>query len=121
MRTLILSCLVLCGLAAADFPDISHADLVAKIEAKQVVVIDVNGSDSFKAQHITGAKDFAAIKGDLAANLPADKSTLIVAYCGGPKCGAWKQAAKAVADLGYTNVAHYSAGLSGWKANTKAN
>ena len=47
--------------------------------------------------------------------LPADKNALIVAYCGGPKCGAWKKAAKAAAALGYTNIKHFSGGISGWQ------
>ena len=100
---------------AAEFADISHKDLAAAIEAKSVVVIDVNGSDSFKKGSIPTAIDFEAKEKDLAKSLPADKNALVVAYCGSPQCNAWKQAAKAVAALGYTNVKHYTGGLSGWK------
>ena len=39
----------------------------------------------------------------------------MVAYCGGPKCGAYQAAAKAAKELGYKNVKHFSAGISGWK------
>ena len=57
----------------------------------------------------------------LAAALPilkeaSDKSALVVAYCGGPTCGAYAAAAKAAQELGYTNIKHLSAGISGWKA-----
>ena len=46
--------------------------------------------------------------------------TLIVAYCGGPRC-AYKRAAGAAEKLGHTNVKHLSAGISGWlKAGEKA-
>jgi rhodanese-related sulfurtransferase len=100
---------------AADFADIAHKDLTAAIEAKSVVVIDVNGSDSFKKGSIPSAIDFEAKENELAKLLPADKNTLVVAYCGSPQCNAWKQAAKAVAALGYTNVKHYTGGLAGWK------
>lgn len=100
---------------AADFADIAHKDLAAAIEAKSVVVIDVNGSDSFKKGSIPSAIDFEAKEKELAKLLPADKNALVVAYCGSPQCNAWKQAAKAVAALGYTNVKHYTGGLSGWK------
>jgi rhodanese-related sulfurtransferase len=100
---------------AAEFADISHKDLQAAIDAKSVVVIDVNGSDSFAKGHIPSAIDFEAKEKDLAKVLPADKNTLVVAYCGSPQCNAWKQAAKAAASLGYTNVKHYTGGLSGWK------
>ena len=47
--------------------------------------------------------------------LPADKQTLVVAYCGGPKCKAYEKAVTAVEKLGYTQVKHLSAGISGWK------
>jgi len=30
-------------------------------------------------------------------------------------CGAYKAGAEAVAQLGYTNVKHFSAGIKGWK------
>ncbi len=100
---------------AAEFADISHEDLNAAIEAKTVVVIDVNGSDSYKAGRIPTAIDFDAKEKEIATVLPADKNALIVAYCGSSKCNAWKSAAKAVAALGYTNVKHYTGGLSGWK------
>jgi len=99
---------------AGEFQDISITELKAKIEAKQVTVIDVNGADSFKKGHIPGAIDFSAKKAELAAVLPKDKDALIVAYCGGPKCNAYKQAATAAEKLGYKNVKHLSAGISGW-------
>jgi len=99
---------------AGEFQDISITELKAKIAAKQVTVIDVNGADSFKKGHIPGAIDFSAKKAELAAVLPKDKDALIVAYCGGPKCNAYKQAATAAEKLGYKNVKHLSAGISGW-------
>lgn len=100
---------------AAAFPDISRDDLKKAIDAKSVTVIDVNGTASYKSGHIPGAIDFVAVKGDLASKLPADKDALVVAYCGSPACGAYAKAAQAAKDLGYTNVKHYSGGISGWK------
>lgn len=118
MKHLLLA-LVLCVAAAgfgADFADISHADLVAAVKAKSAVIIDVNGTDSFKAGHIPGAIDFETNEKTIAKSLPADKAALVIAYCGSPQCPAWKDAAKAASALGYTNVKHYSGGISGWKA-----
>ncbi len=121
MKTLFLVALLACAaaLTGADHgvPDISHADLLTAVKAKSAVVIDVNGSDSYKEGHIPGALDWQAVKGDLAKSLPADKSTLIVAYCSNEKCGAYKSAAEAATKLGYTNVKHYSKGLAGYKAS----
>lgn len=104
------------SLFAGEYPDISVADLKKAIAEKKAVVIDVNGSDSWKAAHVPTALDFESVKADLKAKLPEDKKTLVVAYCGGPQCNAYTRAAKAAKELGYTNVKHLSAGISGWKA-----
>lgn len=114
LLTLALALVAASGFAA-EFPDISIADLKTAIADKKVVVIDVNGSSSYTAGHVPGAIDFASKGADLASALPADKNTLVVAYCGGPSCSAYKKAANKAAELGYTNVKHLSAGISGWK------
>ena len=99
---------------AGEFADISMTDVKAAADAKTAVIIDANGPESYKTGHVPGALSFAAIKNDLAANLPADKSTLIIAYCGNPHCGAYLQAAKAAKKLGYTNIQHMKDGIAGW-------
>lgn len=114
LLTLALALVAASGFAA-EFPDISISDLKTAIADKKVVVIDVNGSSSYTAGHVPGAIDFASKGADLASALPADKNTLVVAYCGGPSCSAYKKAANKAAELGYTNVKHLSAGISGWK------
>lgn len=102
--------------AKMNFPDVDHDTLKQAIADGKVVLIDVNGSQSYASGHIPGAVDFASLGAKkIASALPRDKTAFIVAYCGGPSCGAYKQAAKAVAALGYTDVHHYSAGISGWK------
>jgi rhodanese-related sulfurtransferase len=115
LLTLLAALFCAASVQAGEFPDISVAELQTAIKAKKVTVIDVNGSDSFKAGHIPGAIDFDAKDGDIAKALPKDKGALVVAYCGGPDCGAYAAAAKAAQKLGYTNVKHLSAGISGWK------
>lgn len=115
--TLIIAALCMLASAhAADvtYKDVSIDDLKTAIKNKAVTIIDVNGSTSYKKHHIPGALDYTQVKDDLAKHLPKDKSALIVAYCGGPKCGAYKMVADAAVKLGYTNVAHLSAGISGW-------
>jgi rhodanese-related sulfurtransferase len=115
-KLLTLLALAVCAVSAqaGEFPDVSVAEVKAAIEAKKATIIDVNGNDSFKKGHVPGAINFAASKKDLAKLLPADKGSLVIAYCGGPTCGAYAAAAKAAKELGYTNVKHMSAGLSGW-------
>jgi rhodanese-related sulfurtransferase len=113
--TLLATAVVAASVYAGEFADISVKDVKAAADAKSAVIIDVNGPDSYKAGHVPGALNWTDIKSDLAAKLPADKSTLVIAYCGSPKCGAYAQAAKAAKELGYTNVKHMSAGIAGWK------
>jgi rhodanese-related sulfurtransferase len=114
---LVLSAAALLAVAAyaSQFPDISISDLKSAMAAKKVTLIDVNGSDSYKSGHIPGAIDFASSKEKLAKLLPKDKSALVVAYCGGPKCQAYRAAAAAAEKLGYKNVKHLVAGISGWQ------
>jgi len=100
--------------AAGEYPDVTVDQLQQAIEANSVVVLDANGSETYAEAHIPGAIDFSAVK-DLSPLLPENKDALIVAYCGGPRCSAYKKAAKAAKSLGYTNVKHLSAGISGWK------
>ncbi len=113
---LALSLFAATSIMAAEYPDISIADLKKAIADGKVTVIDVNGSASYANGHVPSAIDFQANADALAAKLPAAKDALVVAYCGGPQCSAYKAAAKKATELGYTNVKHLSAGISGWKA-----
>ncbi len=106
--------------SAGEYPDISINELKAALASGKVAVIDVNGSSSYRKGHIPTAVDFESSNSKLAAVLPADKSALVVAYCGGPQCHAYQAAASQAEKLGYTNVKHLSAGISGWmKAGEK--
>lgn len=100
--------------ARSVVPDISLAELKQAMADKAVVLLDCNGSKSYAGGHIPGAIDFEGVK-DLSRVLPANKAALVVAYCGGPKCLAYKAGADAATKLGYTNVKHFSGGISGWK------
>ena len=103
------------SLQGQEFGDISIEDLQKAILAKKVAIIDVNGQGSFQNGHIPGAINFSSQKQALKKLLPSNKNTLIVAYCCGPSCRAYPLGAKAAAELGYNNVRHLSAGISGWK------
>ncbi len=114
LLTLALSLVISGSVFAAEFPDISIAELKQAIADKKVTVIDVNGAASYQRGHVPTAINYAEAHSDLASKLPTDKSSLIVAYCGGPSCNAYQKAAKAAQALGYTNVKHLIAGISGW-------
>lgn len=115
LLTLLTVAFVSVSVYAGEFPDVSVAEVKALTESKKAVIIDVNGSKAYAQGHIPGAIDYAVVKGDLAKVLPKDKNTPIIAYCGGPKCKAYQAAANAAQKLGYKNVKHMSAGISGWK------
>lgn len=114
LATLCALALTAVSVIAGDYPDISIAELKKAIADKKVTVIDVNGSTSYSKGHVPTALNFADVKDSLASKLPADKGALVVAYCGGPSCSAYTRAANAAKELGYTNVKHLSAGISGW-------
>ena len=101
---------------AGSYPDVKIDELKALLASGKVTLLDVNGTESWQKGHIPGAIDFAAEQEKLATVLPKDKDAVIVAYCGGPRCNAYQAAAKAAEKLGYKNIKHLSAGISGWQA-----
>jgi rhodanese-related sulfurtransferase len=115
LLTLLASSVLAAACYAGEYPDVSLTEVKALVESKKAVLIDVNGTESYKKGHVPGALDYAAIKGKLAEVLPKDKNATIIAYCGGPKCKAYQAAAQAAEKLGYKNVKHMSAGIAGWK------
>ena len=104
---------------AADktYPDITHEELMSSLQAKTVTLLDANGTDSYKDGHIPTALNFEDVQKSLASVLPKDKSALIVAYCANEQCSAYREAAAAAEELGYTNVKHYAKGIMGWKSS----
>ena len=115
LTTLFSFLLVSSALFAGEYPDISVKELQNAIKEGKVAVIDVNGQKSFSRGHIPTAIDFSSQGKKLSSLLPKDKNTHVVSYCGGPGCRAYKRGADAAAKLGYKNVKHLSAGISGWK------
>jgi rhodanese-related sulfurtransferase len=113
--SILASIVFVAAINAGEFPDLSIDELKEAIAAKKVTVIDVNGEKSYATKgHIPTAIEYGAHKDNLAKVLPKDKNALVVAYCGGPSCKAYTAAANAAERLGYTNVKHLSAGISGW-------
>ena len=121
LLALIAAAVLAVNVQAGEYPDISIGDLEKAIKAGKVVVIDVNGAKSFTNRgHIPGAVSFTGAKALAKQLSKAKKDTLVVAYCGGPTCNAYKRGASAAAALGFKNVKHLSAGISGWvKAGKK--
>jgi rhodanese-related sulfurtransferase len=115
LSAVLLALTVAVSAFAGEFQDISVKEVKALTKSKKAVIIDVNGTESYNKGHVPGALNYDAIKDKLADKLPSNKDSLVVAYCGGPKCMAYQSAANAASKLGYKNVKHMSAGISGWK------
>jgi rhodanese-related sulfurtransferase len=99
---------------AALAPEVSLDELKKFIDSKGATILDANSEVTFDKGHIPGAVNYSKNSKNLAAILPKDKSAVVVAYCGGPLCSAWEDAAKAAKELGYTNVKHFKGGIKGW-------
>ena len=59
---------------------------------------------------LSSSKDFAL------SELPAQKSTKLVFYCGGTACKASDKAAHRAASAGYADVSVMREGIRGWKS-----
>ena len=92
---------------------ISPADLSDAIRAGEAKVIDVNSPGSWNQARVPGAVnlDPAAY---VEADLPPDKSRLLVFYCSNPLCRKAPNAARRARRFGYQNVRVMSAGIKGW-------
>lgn len=95
-------------------PEVSLDDMKKLVEAKDATILDANSEVSYDKGHIPGAVNYSKNAKKLASVLPKDKSATVVAYCGGPLCTAWEDAANAVKALGYTNIKHFKGGIKTW-------
>lgn len=130
MKLLVILSLVFLGTSAfakgkdcdnyEKYGNVSKEEMTKIVTAKNATIIDVNSTKSFKKSRIPGAVHFASNKKTFDKVLPKDKNAPIVAYCGGEMCTAWQRAAEKACEMGYTNIRHFSAGITGWnKMNTK--
>jgi len=98
-------------------PGVSAAHVKSLIDKNAgAVIVDARPSRKFAKGHVPTAiniplRQFDAMK----TELPADKTTELIFYCGGYKCPlSTKSAAKAI-ELGYTKVRLFQAGYPAWK------
>jgi rhodanese-related sulfurtransferase len=83
---------------------------------KDVTIIDARpAARQYDVAHIPGAINIPDSKFDqMKDQLPADKSKLVIVYCGGVECMLSHNVAHKMEKLGYTNVKVYADGNPAW-------
>ncbi|NOQ16940.1 MAG: rhodanese-like domain-containing protein [Methyloprofundus sp.] len=105
--------LTACGLQQPEYLKmISATELNATMQTQDIFLVDVHTP---KQQHIKGTDLFIPFNAvaNYQAQLPKDKNTPIYLYCLGSPMGT--TAAKALHDLGYTNLFNLDGGSNTWK------
>lgn len=100
----------------ASEPQTISVDEVAQLlAAGECQVVDANGEDTRREKGVVpGAILLSSYSSYSTEELPADKETKLVFYCGNEKCTAAPKAAKRAMEQGYTNVYVMHAGIAGW-------
>lgn len=123
---IIISILVFCTAFAASayarskdgYTIISTSELKTLLDSKaKITVVDARSPEEYQEAHIKGAISVPVDQWDKYDNrLPADKSSKIVFYCNGVKCGKSKKAGRKALEMGYDNVYVYAEGMPVWEA-----
>ena len=103
-------------LQAADLKMITTEELKKKIDAGEPLTL-INALSPIEHNEMTIKGSINIPSSKVTADnplLPADKASLIVFYCKGPKCTKSKNAAKKATELGYKNVLVYNEGIPAW-------
>ncbi len=80
------------------------------------LLMDARPRKKFIAETIPGSLYMNDMELDkLAGRFPADKTTSIIAFCGGYKCHKSHVVANMLIELGYSNVKVFAGGLPAWK------
>lgn len=92
---------------------ISPEELHHLSQAGAAVAIDVNSAGGWLQSRVPGALNLDPANFEL-ADLPADRTGLLVFYCSNPWCRKAPNAALRARRLGHENVRVMSAGIQGW-------
>lgn len=103
--------------ASANYQLIATDELKKMLdEGESVTVVDARNPEEYQEVHIKGAVNIPEKKfAEHLDKLPADKSTKIIFYCNGVKCGKSKKAAKKAMESGYGNLYVYAEGMPVWE------
>ncbi|HEY3594971.1 MAG TPA: rhodanese-like domain-containing protein [Polyangiaceae bacterium] len=106
--------------AAANTGDavkvVSVDQVATLVQAKSATIVDANDSQTRQERGvIPGAVLLTNYRTYSLTELPAEKATKLVFYCGGTMCRASDGAAAKAAQAGYTDVSVMRDGIKGWR------
>jgi rhodanese-related sulfurtransferase len=95
---------------------ISTKELKGKLDRNESIkVVETLAPERYREAHIPGALNIPPDKiKELAPQMLPNKNAEIVTYCTNAHWHASEYAARELAAMGYTNVAHYPEGKQGW-------
>ena len=101
--------------AEQHLAEMSVPAVAAALKDKKVVAVDANGAETREKYGVVpGALLLTDHRSYALTELPADKSSSLVFYCGGTKCRASDAAATRAAAAGYASVSVMRDGIRGW-------
>lgn len=104
----------------ASYDEWSIEKVASAIESKSAVPVDANSEETRKGEGVVpGAVLLTSSSRYEASELPDDKATELVFYCGSTSCTASDTAAARAIENGYSNVHVMREGIKGWKAAGK--
>jgi len=109
---------------AAETPalkQVSVGEVAEFVRTKSATIVDANGSGTREEFGvIPGAILLSNYRTYALSELPAEKSTKLVFYCGGKMCRASDGAAARATEAGYKDVSVLRDGIKGWRSAGQA-
>ena len=95
--------------------EIGRAELLTRLDAGKVTLLDAQGPGWFEKEHLPGAiQGRLDDPGATLDELGEDCDTEIVVYCSSDTCEGSALAASLLEGRGFTNILRYTAGKADW-------
>ena len=100
--------------APVGVKELTPEELSSMMNSGPIFIVDVNEDFTYAEAHVRGAK--LMVYDEITADkLPADRQMPLAFYCYSPECPAAGMAAHTAVTLGFANVYHMKAGITGWQ------
>jgi len=98
-----------------QFAKVTVEEVEQRVTAKEAVAVDANGEETRKELGtLPGALLLTNSRTYDVSELPNDKGTELIFYCGSEKCMSAPRAAERAKEAGYSDVKVMPAGIRGW-------